>query len=251
MKAISDYIQEWEINAKTTRYKNHVRESIECIKECKKIGVLFSISWSGGKDSTAVAHLVKSIWPEVPIISQFDDCDWADKEPYMTQVAKKFGWEIIKAVPDFSVWEMARQYKIGVEHVCAGSHDMTKLAFFDPLNKKQKEHGAGGIFMGLRAEESRMREMNYYKRGMLYQLKSGEWRCNPIVRLLVDDVFSYLITNDVGINPCYLKNRFFPPQRIRLSWAFPTPSGVSKGEMRHIKYYYPQHYQRLQELNIQ
>ncbi|MEN8237429.1 MAG: phosphoadenosine phosphosulfate reductase family protein [Pseudomonadota bacterium] len=152
--------------------------------------------------------------------------------------------------PLFSIWEAACNAKIGIDNLCAQSHDLTKYGFIKLLDDKRKALNCDGVFLGLRMLEGQARKMNLATRGPIYQLKDKSWRCNPLWRWSAKDVFAYLVNNEVEINPCYLYNKFLQPEDIRLSWALPTATGMSREDMAHIRYYYPEHYRRLRDVGV-
>lgn len=241
---------EWKLRAKTLEYKRHLEYAKQGIHQAVTHGKSI-ISWSTGKDSTAMTHLILSLYPETPIMIQFDDCDWPEKRQYAERVAQAQGWTYHAVEPDFSVWEKSLTCHIGFEDVCAQSHEFTQDSFLSLLNAKQQELGCSIVFLGLRSQESRSRYFNLAKRGELYQLKNGEWRCCPLGRWTTEDVFAYFIENDIEINPCYFYNRFQPPEHIRLCWALPTPTGIRYGDLEHIRFYYPKQFQRLRNRGVQ
>lgn len=240
---------EWILRSKMPEYKRHLKHSIEIILQSAQIGK-FAINWSTGKDSTAMCHLIKSLFPKAPVVIQFDDCDWPEKRDYANRVAGKYNWELNEVIPDFSVWEMASKYKIGFDDLCSQSHKVTAKSFIEPLEKKREELNCIGSFIGLRAEESRARKINAAVKGELYQLKSGVWHCCPLAWWTVLDVFAYLVSNNIEINPCYFHNLLKQPENIRLSWALPTPIGICQGDLEHIRRYYPRQFARLRELGV-
>lgn len=241
---------EWRLRLKTSEYRRHLDHAKQTIHTAQNKGKS-AISWSAGKDSTAMAHLIKSLYPETPIIIQFDDCDWPEKRPYAERVAKSHGWNFHAVQPDFSVWEKSLQYQIGNEDICSQSHELTRDSFLSPIKAKQWELGCQVIFIGLRSQESRSRYFNWVTRGELYQLKNDEWHCCPLGRWTAEDVFSYMVDHEIEINPCYFRNRFKQPEQIRLSWALPTPTGICYGDLEHIRFYYPQQFQRLRDRGVQ
>lgn len=240
---------EWKLHSKKPYFKKLV-ENTKKIIENALLKARFCISWSGGKDSTALVHLVKSIDIDdsIPIIIQFDDCDWPEKQEYVNLVSQEQSWEFYSVEPSFSIWEAVKNYRIGYDNICSLSHDITKDGFIAPLEKEQKELSCNGVFLGLRAAESKMRATALYSHGHTYQLKSGAWKCCPLWQWKTIDVFSYLISNDIPINQCYFNNKFYAPEDIRLSWILPTPTGLSHGQMEHVRYYYPEIYRRIKSL---
>lgn len=245
----SEHFLRWRLRAKTREYRRRVEYATNAIHEAQNVAK-FAISWSGGKDSTALTHLVKELYPEVPIVIQFDDCDWPEKEAYVERVRASLGWEIHRVEPDFSVWERMKRGRIGEEEFCAKSHDLTREAFLAPLAARQGELRCNGVYLGLRVEESKARAKYLRSHKELHQLSSREWRCCPLARWSAEDVFAYLVVHDVEINPHYLHNRFLEPEEVRISWAVPTPSSLSHGELEHYRHYYPEQFRKLREVGV-
>jgi 3'-phosphoadenosine 5'-phosphosulfate sulfotransferase (PAPS reductase)/FAD synthetase len=243
-------LQEWKLRACCSEYHKHVAVGLKVVHEALESG-RWVLSWSGGKDSTAMVHLVRSVALDIPIMVQFDDCDWPEKRPYIDRVAKSQGWEYHAVEPTFSVWEAASRLRLGMDNICAQSHALTKDSFLRLLDEKRRQLGCDGVFLGLRAAESRSRAMNAYTRGMLYERKDGTRRCCPLVFWTVEDVFAYLVEHAIEINPCYLNNGLRKPEEIRLSWALPTPTGIRYGDMSHLRRYYPRQFRRLRDLGVQ
>jgi 3'-phosphoadenosine 5'-phosphosulfate sulfotransferase (PAPS reductase)/FAD synthetase len=255
----SKYILKWRLYSKTWKHKHRVGCALRIIEEAKKTGLKWSISWSGGKDSTSLTHLVKSVIPEAVPVSQLDDCDWPEKQPYIESVAAEQGWSDFRfACPDFSVQDAFMDVEL-LEKVSApldkvNSNPVSRAAFVFPLCRVQKELDVGGFFMGLRSKESIARKINFIKNGNIYSGKDGFFRCLPLERWEAIDSFAYLVSNDIGINPCYFQNRFLEPEDIRTSWAIPsfiTPSTVAvTHEEEHLKYYYPEIWEKLKDRGI-
>lgn len=239
----------WKIRAKTAEHKRKIERSISIIQKSNSAEKMV-ISWSAGKDSTAMAHLIISIFPETPIMIQFDDCDWPSKRGYVDRIIESQKWKVNFVEPDFSVWDKMKDGDIQNEHFCAQSHSLTKESFLKPLKAMQEKLCCDGVYIGLRSDESKNRKIHLKTRGEFYRLKSGEWRCCPIASWTAEDVFAYLIKNSIEINPCYLNNKFLPPEKIRISWAIPTPESFSRGDMEHIRFYYQKQYQRLKDLGV-
>jgi 3'-phosphoadenosine 5'-phosphosulfate sulfotransferase (PAPS reductase)/FAD synthetase len=239
----------WRLRARTSEYKRHVGYAVAAVHAAHDAARMV-ISWSTGKDSSAMTHLVRAIYPDTPIMIQFDDCDWPTKRAYADRVAAAQNWHAHKVEPTFSVWDRMQSGEIGREDFCAQSHSLTQDAFLKPLAEKQRELGCDGVHMGLRADESKARNVHLRSRGELYQIASGEWRCCPLARWTSEDVFAYLTAHNVEINPCYFNNRLLPPEKIRLSWAVPTPGSLAHGDQEHFRHYYPDQFRRMREKGV-
>ncbi|MHA1601791.1 MAG: phosphoadenosine phosphosulfate reductase family protein [Promethearchaeota archaeon] len=250
MQKLKNKILEWKLYSKTNFYKKKVKIAIKNIQKAKDLNLKFSISWSGGKDSTAMTHLIKMVWPECPITSQIDDCDWPETLPYMKRLAEKYDWKIHFVKPDFKIWDVINKIDLTSDNFCSQNHWLTKEGFLKPLWNKYKELDCKGVFLGLRAEESGARKRNFLYRQFLYQKKNGQWTCIPIAMWNIRDVYGYLTANNIEINPCYFKNRFRQPEDIRLAWALPSAYGIGQGDLEHIKYYYPKYFEKLRKFLI-
>jgi len=237
------------LNSKSWNYKNKLSFAKRTIEKALNLDVKFSVSFSGGKDSSALVHLVKQFDNNIPIVSQFDDCDWPEKKPYIEELIKKYNWEdsFYPVEPDFSVFEAVKTVNLSDTEICKQSHWITKEGFISVLDKKIKELECNGRFLGLRKVESIARKRNIQVRGNLYKRSDETWMCYPLSEWEAIDVFTYLVSNNIPINPCYFKNKFKTPLEIRLAWALPTPRGLGTGDIEHIKYYYPDYYYRLKE----
>ena len=243
-------ILEWKLYSKLPEYKRQIKSAITIINRAKSLNKKFMICWSGGKDSTVMTHLVKSIWHDCPITVQFDDCDWPEKKDYIDRICNKFKWKINKAIPDFSIWEYAKINRIGYVNFCSKDNKLTKEGFLKPLNDMRKKLGCDGSFIGLRKEESNRRKRGQKYNGNIYTLKTGEIICTPVIHMNVKTIFAYHVVNDIEINPCYFHNAFDDPEEIRLSWFLPTIYRYSKGEPEYMKKYYPELYNRFRNMNI-
>jgi len=220
--------------------KQIIRNAVTCARFC--------VCWSGGKDSTAMCHLVKEMYPDIPIVVQFDDCDWPEKKAYIRTVAEMFGWVIHSAQPLFSVWDKVKDIELKGERITDQTHWITREGFISPLEKKRKEIGCNGAFIGLRIEESRARFLNHAVRGEVYKVANGEWRALPMSYWKTSYVFAYHVANDIPINPCYFNNGYYQPEEIRLSWALPQSSENYYAHLQHIRTYYPKQYAKLREV---
>lgn len=246
---ISQRFIQWRLHAVTPAFRRHVGYAVEAICRAHALAKMV-ISWSTGKDSTAMTHLVRSLYPHTPIMIQFDDCDWPTKRDYATRCASAQGWQLHEVYPEFSVWDRMKEGRIGEDNFCAQSHSLTRDAFLKPLANMQHQLGCNGVYMGLRAAESKARKAHLSLRGEVYQLANGEWRCCPLARWTSEDVFAYMLANNIEINPCYFNNRFLPPEEIRVSWAIPTPSSLSHGDMEHFRHYYPEQFRKMREMEV-
>ena len=76
-----------------------------------------------------------------------------------------------------------------------------KIRNFD-FNRIQSA-GYDGYFYGLRADESSKRRKLRSIRGHYFQIKSGLWVCQPITNFTYEDVWAYIVSEDIPYNALY------------------------------------------------
>ena len=112
--------------------------------------------------------------------------------------------------------------------------------------KIQRKLGCDGVYGGPRGSQRRGGKLVEAARGT--RRSGGEWRCCPLARWTADDV-AYHIEHGIEINPCYF-NSDSEAREIRVSWAVPTPGARAHGEMEHFRYYYPEQFRKLRDMEI-
>lgn len=217
----------------TSEFGWKVENSKRIIEKALRRDCSFAVSFSGGKDSAALLHLVKSVDSSIPVITQTDDADWPEKLPYINRLAEKYGWEVNFAPAPRSVKAALAAIDYGAENVHTVSNKHTKDLFVAPIEETAAKFGINAFFLGLRTDESNARKFNFRKRGSIYMKRNGITIAQPLHAWTACDVFAYLTKHEIEINPCYFKNRFNHPEKIRLSWIVPA----SEDDLHDLKYY--------------
>lgn len=210
-----------------------------------------AVYWSGGKDSTAMAVLVRHIESSVPLVSEKDDLDFPGEETYVRDLAL-FRWhanlEILR--PDTSPWrwiaDHAGELAIG-DDFHSRRAALSKACFYGVIERDNVRRDLA--FLGLRAEESDGRRRSRAANGLEYTRQDGLRVCTPLGDWTGLDVFAYLQVN--GVDPftvyrcCgYMHER--EPWRIRKSWWLPGDRG-KYGATSWLRRYYPSLHRRLLE----
>lgn len=226
----------------------------QCLREARGDAV---VMWSGGKDSTVMAHLItEATGGEVPLVSEKDDLDYPGEEQYVTALARQWlaGLQIVR--PPFSLEDWIRDHAHELD-VAGDFHSraagLSKAAFYQVVEEATKDREA--LFLGLRAAESQHRERNRRYNGLIYRRHSapgqerGQLVCTPLGDWQGIDVYAYAIKHGIELLPVYRCVGFMyerEPWRVRKSWWI--PGGFSAmGGIVWLRRYWPSLYQRLLE----
>lgn len=237
-------IEKYRLNSQLKSYKKNLDNAIRIVKEALSKNIAWYVAWSGGKDSTVLAHLINSIFPGMPIWSEKDDCDFPGEIDYVEKVAKKYGFNLTIHKPNELLWEFIKNGNIDIcEDLHSRSTQLSDKYFYSAIEKQEKKYD--GVFLGLRVEESRARLRNYGIRGSIYQRKNGKYTCCPLALWSGTDIFSYLVVNDIPILDIYYKTKYHKSSEdIRKAWMLPSKQAC-RGYCAWLRYYYPEMYDRL------
>ena len=242
--------RKYKLNAKLSSFKNKVEKSKKIIEEmmtkCKKP----YIAWSGGKDSTALVYLITQEvgYNDILIFCEKDDCDFPDEKGYVQNLIQKYKLNCDIIEPEISMWNYIIQHKTDLDDdIHAKSNNITKKFFLECIKRFTDKHNPDGVFMGLRNQESKARFFNFIKKGAFYMTDYDNlYHCNPLSKWTVNDVFSYMIINDIPILPVYKKvSSIRQAEEIRKSWWIPSGLQIQRGYVLFLRKEYPELYQKL------
>lgn len=207
-----------------------------------------AVSWSGGKDSTALSALVLSVRSDVVLVSEKDDLDYPGEEEYVTGLASRWGAKLTILRPPISpsrwIADHADELAVGDDfHSRAAA--LSKVCFYAVMEAYDRTRDL--VFLGLRAEESVHRRKNRAINGLEYVKRTGVRVCQPLADWRGIDVFSYLLTREIEPLHVYRCIGFMhqrDPSRVRKSWWIPGDKG-SHGGATWLRRYYPSLFQRL------
>lgn len=210
------------------------------------------VGWSGGKDSTALTHLVAvECGVQAHAMSVKDDLDYPGEEDYIQGLADAWGirLDIVRPPMSLQAWLADHRHELSaMEDVHSRSSEFSRKAFYEPIRMYAEVLGLPGVYLGLRAEESHGRRMNRATHGSLYSKADGETVCTPLADWKGIDIYAYLLSREIAPLPVYRCVRLHDsPDRIRKSWWLPG-SHSRKGGMVWLRLYYPSIFARLCEL---
>lgn len=159
------------------------------------------IAFSGGKDSHVVLHLARSINPNIPALTGYDDwhlpetLDLINATPNLTKIAATI-WhsDFFTSYPDGKPESLPEN---------AVWFDAVKNSRIAPYAKSQ---GFDCCLLGLRKAEATYRRLHLCSKGTFFFCRSHQmFECNPIADWRVEDVWAYLLSKDVAYNKAYDK----------------------------------------------
>ncbi len=205
--------------ARTSTHALRVASARRRIREAMASGRRFRVGVSAGKDSTALAVLIAECGGEVRGVAVKDDLDYPGEEAYIRALDIRTN-PIDVLRPPVSLRAFLRDERVSLlENLHDRTSELSSRWFYGLLDGHRKADGYDGIFLGLRAEESRGRARNAWSRGPLYTRDDGLTVAQPLLDWTAEDVHAFLATRDVPLLPVYL---CVDPgeswQRLRKSW---------------------------------
>jgi len=194
------------------------------------------VAFSGGRDSTVLLDLVRSIYPEVPAIfydtgleypeirkfvREFENVTWLRPKLTFQQVINKYGYPIVSKEQSLMIYQFqhAQSDKFKQRLLGRGRFSISmkwRYLIDAPFNigcrccdimkkdlahRYEKEHNSYGI-IGTRTEESRIRERQYLKSGCnAFDLKNPISR--PISFWLGEDIRAYIEDKSLPVSKIY------------------------------------------------
>lgn len=197
------------------------------------------IAFSGGKDSTVMLHLISKVNKDIDVFTEINDLDFPDKLNKCDEIIEFCG---------------IKSYYTGyTERLDIKNGD----GWFKVVNEFVLQGGYNGLFMGLRREESKGRRININKNGLIYNYSKNNKNnknmscCLPIGYWKGEEIFAYIIKNNLPYHKIYDCDDFKKPHEIRFSWTFDITNELCKIDDNAIliyKKYFPEVFKNLCEI---
>lgn len=193
------------------------------------------VSFSGGKDSTVLSHLVLSMGYKMDHAFSNTRLEYPECVDFATKWCKKNNVKLHMIYPEVLPWEVWKKH--GYPMFSKETADLlerirlkqkvnpkkmkkvrsflkyknvklsSKCCYFlkkKPLKKWQKESGKSVAFMGIRAEESQMRRVVWVRKGCVYKTKE-QIVVNPIIFFTEKDIQDYAKKYKIRFADIYYK----------------------------------------------
>jgi phosphoadenosine phosphosulfate reductase len=169
------------------------------------------IALSFGKDSTVMAHLLLSWWPQLPVL--YVNCGQWDEWPDTPRVKAEFLGRCPCAFTELAGPSIMEAYiqagglYVQDEEATPSARRAQReygLSLIETLDAEAQRQGYDGAFVGLRREESDNRARLFAMHGTLYQTATRrQWVCHPLADWGAADVWAYIVRHDLPYNELY------------------------------------------------
>lgn len=186
------------------------------------------VAFSGGKDSTVLLHMVREIYPDTPgvffdtgleypeireHVKKFENIHWVRPKKTFKKVIAEYGFPVVSKEVSKHIEGARRGNKFHMDKLEEGKWLFMLDAPFKisdrccyhlkkaPAKRIQKELGLYPL-IGMRGEESRLREMTWVNVGE-NNISGEEKRSNPMLLWTDEDVDTYIEDNNIELAALY------------------------------------------------
>ena len=231
------------LRARQPSFERLVDRALGTIAEAAEKGSV-GISFSGGKDSTVLLNLVRSVVPHAPA----GLWDSGVEMRWSYEMAKHYGVELIK--PRMSLVEMCKfggYWGYPTPTDPEATFDFGKVIIDEPSAAFAEKHNLTVHAIGLRMQESQSRRLTGWQRGELYFCKYDQmWHLCPLMRWAADDVWAYVASRKLRYNRAYdiMTALGIPRDRQRIGPALGA-SAAALGRYAYLRQIDPDLFNRL------
>lgn len=238
----------YRLQANLPRFRRNVERSLRIIEEALKEEPASYVSWSGGKDSNVLLDLVRQVNPDIPIVHVRTDIEYPDCVEFVDKFIAEHGLNVTILEPP-SAWQVLIDEGGPFGQVNVATSRIDKECFFEPIASEAEARGYRQVFLGLRAEESRARMLNFRVRGTRYYNKGRNlWTVLPLASWSARDIFAYHVVHHIPWSPIYDRTFLHPePERIREGWWTTGETAHEHGMGEWLRYHYPELWRRAVE----
>lgn len=241
--------EQLSLRARLPVYQRRVARAESIIAEAMQHGPSI-VMVSGGKDSTALLHLSRTLDPTIPA-AFVDDGAQLPWTYDVLDALRALGHSIMTITTEETlVWMLKHVGMLGYagpERI-AGDWHWTGAHFREVLvdepSRRLRDMGYPVQLIGLRAEESRGRLMHRKRRGVIYGRANGITIATPLADWEGADVLAYIVTHDLPLSPVYLQPDD-PERDRRRTAAVYLEQSADAGDWHRIREHLPAFWQEI------
>lgn len=235
----------YRAHARTKAFARKVDQAKRAIEEAATRGrVVVSSSW--GKDSIATLSLALDALGEVQVVHMDSAYKLPGWEPVHEHFAARAAVHTIPARRTLQeTIEWLRVVGLGYERETQSATTVAHRMKRDAATEWCDAHGYSVQVLGLRADESNIRRMVLRKRGLVYQIASGQWRALPLGWWSVVDVWALIFSRDLPYPRLYdCESHGYNRETLRnTGWL--TTIDAPDGRIAWLRAHFPEQYAQL------
>ncbi|MEN6492612.1 MAG: phosphoadenosine phosphosulfate reductase family protein [Rectinema sp.] len=239
-----------EIKLHAGRYEfgRRVGSSVRMIETALASGRRFYVSWSGGKDSTAMLHLIRSVSPSIPVMHIRSGYEMPDGAEYMKKIVEDWGLNFTEIDAPCDYMDLCREFGLPHTRSWETQQEIVRQIKKQPGRRWALDHAYDGMFWGLRAEESKARcaICTRHRSGIIDS--SGIERIAPIGDWSARDVWAYILSEGIPPNPIYLHEGCGQTRMTIRNAGWLSTDGAERGRLEWLRRFYPEQYRKVREM---
>jgi len=206
------------------------------------------VSWSGGKDSTVMLHLVRRIAPDIDVLYMSSGYTLPDTAVLIERLRHEWNLHLHVLDAPIDYIELCRTFGLPHTRSRVSQKKVVKILKKDQASAWASSHGFDGLFWGIRAEESvgRAAMCRALPRGL--RDGKGVLRLAPIAEWSAEDVWAYTLTESIAYSGLYdRENCGFTREMLRNTGWLST-DGAAYGRLEWLRMNYPEQFQKVRDL---
>jgi phosphoadenosine phosphosulfate reductase len=229
------------LHARSAAYQRRLLRAKEAIREALSMCERPYVSFSGGKDSTVLLHLVRQQKPDIEAAFFDSGAEFPDTIAFVERMAEEIDIHWIEpAYTMLELYEMVGAFSGKPRTRALATGEMSRILIKEPA-RHMHEQGFDLAFLGLRAQESKYRTRNYGVRGHIYKVAyDGLYHAIPLATWQPVDIWAYIVSEGIPYNPVYDKEWPGGREAIRMgAYAGSTDGTLAHGRWAFVKRHYP------------
>lgn len=227
------------LHARTQEFRSAVASAKQIIFHALQHMKNPYVSFSGGKDSLVMLHMILEQTRDIPVIYWDADASYPDTDEFLDRLTAQWEFDLIRIKTE-PMLDVFRKYGINDSKI----EEKTMIAtVYRPIKKLMKRYRFDGVFVGLREQESfGRRQLIKHKGQMFWNKDQGVTECLPVAYFTVEDIWAYITSQNLPYNAVYDRTSI-PRNDIRVSyWC--GESAREFGRFVWLKKEYPELYNR-------